>query len=73
MENVRLPVLELDADFWSLRFVEETCQSFAVRKNVRQPLSIMTDRGVMASVYADGGYGYAATADTSKEGIRGVL
>ncbi|MDQ2918045.1 MAG: TldD/PmbA family protein, partial [Pseudomonadota bacterium] len=73
MENLRLPALELDADFWSLRFVEETCQSFAVRKNVRQPLSIMTDRGVMASVYADGGYGYAATADTSEEGIRGVL
>jgi predicted Zn-dependent protease len=65
MENTRLPVLAIDADYWSLRFVEETGQSFAVRKNVPQPLSVVTDRGVMASVYAEGGYGYAASPDTS--------
>ena len=35
-----------DADFWSLRFVEETSQSFAVRKNVAQPFVASTDRGV---------------------------
>ena len=68
-----IPTLRLDADFWSLRFVEETCQSFAVRKNVPQPLSAVTERGVMASVYADGGYGYAASADTSDQGIRSAL
>jgi predicted Zn-dependent protease len=73
MDNFRLPALELEADFWSLRFVEETCQSFVVRKNVPQPLSIVTDRGVMASVYTDGGYGYAATADLSESGIRRAL
>jgi predicted Zn-dependent protease len=73
MESLRLPALAIDADFWSLRFVEESGQSFAVRKNVPQPLSLVTDRGVMASVYADGGYGYAASADTSDAGLRAVL
>lgn len=71
--NPSLPAIALDADFWSLRFVDESSQSFCVRKNVAQPLSVVTDRGVMASVYADGGYGYAASADTSERGIRDVL
>ncbi len=61
------------ADFWSLRLVEECCDSYAVRKNIAQPFSTVTDRGVMASVYAEGGYGYAATGDTSPEGLRDVL
>ena len=63
----------LDADFWSLRFVDETCESFSVRRNVQQPWAVSTDRGVMASVYAGGGYGYAATADTSLQGLRTAL
>jgi predicted Zn-dependent protease len=73
MDRPSLPRITLDADFWSLRFVEETCEAFAVRKNVPQPLALITDRGVMASVYAGGGYGYAATADTSERGIRDAL
>jgi len=63
----------LDADFWSLRFVEETCESFSVQRNVQQPWAVSTDRGVMASVYAGGGYGYAATADMSPQGLRNAL
>jgi predicted Zn-dependent protease len=63
----------LAADFWSLRFVEETCASFSVRRNVQQPWAVNTDRGVMATVYAGGGYGYAATADTSPRGVRDAL
>ena len=62
-----LPPLDVRADFWSLRFVEETSESYAVRKNVPQPLEVSTDRGVMATVYADGGIGYAATSDTSSD------
>ena len=61
------------ADFWSLRFVEETSASYAVRKNVPLPFAAATDRGVMASVYVDGGYGYAATSDTSPDGVRDAL
>ena len=63
----------LQADFWSLRFVDETCASFSVRRNVQQPWSVNSDRGVMATVYANGGYGYAATADTSTRGVRDAL
>ena len=64
---------DFHADFWSLRFTSETCESFAVRRNVPQPWSIAIDRGAMASVYADGGYGYAASADTSPAGLRDAL
>ena len=40
----------LDADFWSLRFVEETCESFSVQRNVQQPWAVSTDRGVMVVI-----------------------
>jgi predicted Zn-dependent protease len=68
-----LPDLDIRADYWSLRFVEETSVGYAVRKNVPLPLAATTDRGVMASVYVDGGYGYAATSDTSADGVRYAL
>ena len=64
---------DVRADFWSLRFVEETSASYAVRKNIALPFHAATDRGVMASVYVDGGYGYAASGDTSAEGVRNAL
>ena len=68
-----LPAFDLRADFWSLRFVEERSESYAVRKNVAMPLVASTDRGAMATVYADGGYGYAATGDTSPAGLAAAL
>src|SRR5512134_3129635 len=60
-------------DFWSLRLVDETTESCTVRKNVALPFAASTDRGAMATVYADGGYGYAATGDTSAAGLRAAL
>jgi len=68
-----LPSFDVRADFWSLRFVEERSESYAVRKNVAMPFVGSTDRGVMATVYADGGYGYAATGDTSPAGLAAAL
>jgi predicted Zn-dependent protease len=68
-----LPSIDVRADFWSLRFVSETSEAYEVRKNVPQPLALCTDTGVMATVYRDGGYGYAATADTSPAGLRAAL
>ena len=67
-----LPRLD-NVDFWSLRFVEEHCETFAVRKNVAMPFVASTDRGAMATVYVDGGYGYAATGDVSADGLRDAL
>ncbi|GIK84716.1 MAG: peptidase C69 [Betaproteobacteria bacterium] len=64
-----LPPLDVRADFWSLRFVEEIAEVYAVRKNVAQPLAVSTDRGAMATVHADGGLGYAATSDLSPPGL----
>ncbi|MBS0320313.1 MAG: TldD/PmbA family protein [Proteobacteria bacterium] len=63
----------IDADFWSLRFVEETSENYMVRKDVALPLDVVTEHGVMATVYVDGGYGYAATGDTSPAGIARAL
>ncbi|MCC7325239.1 MAG: TldD/PmbA family protein [Burkholderiales bacterium] len=68
-----LPAFDVRADFWSLRFVDERSESFAVRKNVAMPYVASTDRGAMATVYAEGGYGYAATGDTSATGLRAAL
>jgi predicted Zn-dependent protease len=68
-----LPSFDVRADFWSLRFVDERSESFAVRKNVPMPYTASTDRGAMASVYADGGYGYAATSDMSPAGLQAAL
>jgi predicted Zn-dependent protease len=60
-------------DFWSLRVVEESCDTFAVRKDVPLPFAASLDRGAMVTVYADGGYGYAATGDTSPSGLRAAF
>ncbi len=68
-----LPAFEIAADFWSLRFVDERSEHYAVRKNVPMPLTATTDRGAMATVYAHGGYGYAATSDTSQAGLQAAL
>ncbi len=68
-----LPAVDIRADFWSLRFVDEFTETYCVRKNIPQPLAITSDHGVMASVYVDGGYGYAATVDTSPAGLRDAL
>ena len=67
-----LPKLDR-ADFWSLRIVEETGESFTVRKDTAMPPFACVDRGAMATVYADGGYGYAATGDTSPSGLAAAL
>ncbi len=68
-----LSSLDFRADFWSVRLVEETSENYTVRKNVPLPLTLCTDRGAMATVYDGGGYGYAATGDTSRAGLLAAL
>ena len=65
--------LARSTDFWSLRLVEETSECLTVRKNVALPPFTCTDRGAMATVYANGGYGYAATGDTSPAGLAAAV
>ncbi|HEX8010552.1 MAG TPA: TldD/PmbA family protein [Casimicrobiaceae bacterium] len=62
-----------DADFWSLRVVEERAECYGVRKNVPQPPELIADRGAMLTVYAGGGCGYAATGDLSPSGLQAAL
>ena len=63
----------LDADFWSVRIVDEASETYTVRKGVPLPLAAAADRGAMATVHAGGGYGYAATGDLSAAGLRAAL
>ena len=68
-----LPPLRVAADYWSLRWVDEARESYAVRKNVALPFHASRDRGAMATVHAGGGYGYAATGDTTPAGLAAAL
>ena len=65
--------LRCNAEFWSLRLVEEHAECYAVRKNVPQPPTLISDRGAMLTAYADGGCGYAATSDLSLGGLQAAL
>jgi predicted Zn-dependent protease len=65
--------LDCKGDFWSLRMVDERAENYCVRKNVPQPPSMSIDRGAMLTVYAEGGYGYAATSDMSRSGLQRAL
>jgi len=57
------------ADFWSLRVVEERDDHVAVRRGVVQPPRTGLDLGVMVTVCADGGTGYAGTCDVTTSGL----
>ena len=65
--------LHCAGDFWSLRMVDETADTYVVRKNVAQPPASSRDRGAMLTVWADGGSGYAATSDLSTGGLQAAL
>jgi len=47
LSRTDFPHLRADADFWSLRVVDEAAHNFAVRKNVPQPAAALRDRGAM--------------------------
>ena len=57
------------ADFCSLRLVEERSQHVSVRQNIVQPVSNSEDLGAMITVVESGGLGYAATSDLSQAGL----
>jgi predicted Zn-dependent protease len=54
---------------WSLRVVHEGSEEITVRRDVTEPPESSEDLGVMATVAADGGVGYAATSDVSGRGL----
>ena len=70
----KLSSLACDAEFWSLRVVEERAASYR-RAQERRATAVrsLVDRGAMLTVYADGGCGYAATSDLSRSGLQEAL
>ncbi|KVA14158.1 TldD/PmbA family protein [Burkholderia ubonensis] len=65
--------LRSDADFWSLRVVDETTEDHRVRNDVALPFSRVRDRGAMLVAWAGAGAGYAATANLSAAGLQAAL
>ncbi len=57
------------ADWLSLRLVEETTHNRSVRNIRPEGNSVVFDRGVMIEVLIDGHFGYAGTSDLSLEGL----
>ncbi len=56
-----------------LRMVEEDSEIWGVRRGVVQPAALSSQRGAMVTVWADGGVGYAASADVSDAGLRDAI
>ncbi len=63
--NTYLP----NVDYCSFRFVNKYTNIISVTRNVLEPIEIMEDEGLMVTVIHDGGFGYGATSDLTKEGI----
>ena len=56
----RFAALKSTADFWSLRHVQESRESYWVRRRVAQALSFVDDAGAMLTVRIAGVEAYAA-------------
>ena len=63
--NTYLP----NVDYCSFRFVNKYTNIISVTRNVLEPIEIIEDEGLMVTVIHNGGYGYGASSDITKEGI----
>lgn len=62
--------IKSEADWVGLRLVSETTQARTVRNEKIERSSTHFDHGLMVEVLINGHFSYAATSDTSDEGIR---
>jgi predicted Zn-dependent protease len=69
----RFRALRSPAAFWSLRYLEETRESLAVRQDTLEPPRLASDRGAMLTAVVEGGHGYCATSDLSAAGLQAAL
>jgi predicted Zn-dependent protease len=69
LESAFLAALPADVDYASIRFSEERGEHLTVRRGVLEPVTNISDAGVMITVWADGGHGYAATSDLTPSGL----
>src|SRR5688572_531417 len=61
------------ARFWSIRYVEDAREVLAVRQDTAEPPRLQLDRGAMVTAIVDGGCGYCATGDLTREGLQAAL
>ncbi len=61
--------LAAGVDFFELRWMRRSHEQLVVRQDVVEPPRLVEDAGFMLTVYQDGAAGYAATADTSRDGM----
>lgn len=76
LDRVRLAfraVLPAGIERATLRVHADTDDVVSVRQNIVQPMTTSRDHGAMITVQAQGGIGYAATADTSERGLRAAI
>lgn len=69
----RFAALKSTADYWSLRHVRESRESYWVRRRVAQAPSFVDDAGAMLTVRIAGVEAYAATSDLSQAGLQAAL
>ena len=60
-------------DWASVRILEEDAETLSVRRDLLQPVRRKLDRGAMVQVRVGAGQAYAATPDTSANGLRKAL
>jgi predicted Zn-dependent protease len=76
-QNAALPdrfrALRSSAQFWSLRYHEQTRELLAVRQDTLEPPRLSIDRGAMLTAVTDGRFGYCATSDLSQAGLQAAL
>ncbi len=69
LETLLRDALPTSVDHASARFVDERSQLVQVRQGVLDPVRTHADVGVMITVWAGGGSGYAATSDLTPSGL----
>jgi predicted Zn-dependent protease len=65
--------LRSSAPFFSLRLHSETRELLAVRQDTLEPPRLYLTNGAMLSAVTEGGCGYCATSDLSREGLQQAL
>jgi predicted Zn-dependent protease len=65
--------LRSEAEFWSLRVMDDRIEEHAVRNDVAQPLTSERDCGAMLTAWVGAGAGYAASSDMSLAGLQAAL
>lgn len=73
LEAALVAALPADVDYASARLVTERSEALSVRRGELEPVVNGFDRGVMITVWHQGGLGYGATGDLSPAGLAAAV